>query len=131
MTRHLIFVYGSLRHGGENAMSNTFPDSKFVGPATVSGNLYDLGAYPGMLLNSSSSTVVGEVYEVDDERLKELDHFEASSEYWRKQVEITLGTSKQMGWTYEPRSSLCSDRPLITSGDWIEYVKTRSLGSRL
>ena len=111
-------------------MSNTFPDANFVSAATVCGSLYDLGPYPGLRLNNPGSAVVGEVYEVDDELLRELDDFEASSEYWRKQVEITMGNNTKIGWTYEPDTSVCADRPLIISGDWIEYAKTRSLGSR-
>lgn len=130
MNKHLIFVYGSLRRGGENAMSSTFPNSNLVGSATVSGSLYDLGAYPGLLLNNSSSKVIGEAYEVDDELLKELDDFEAPSDYRRKQVEITLGADTRLGWTYEPNPELCRGRALITSGDWIEYAIAKS-GSRL
>jgi hypothetical protein len=71
-------------------MSIRFPNSKFIANTKVSGNLYDLGAYPGLVLNESDSLVVGEVYEVDDEILKKLDEFEASSNYLRKQVEISL-----------------------------------------
>ena len=79
MTNHLIFIYGSLRRGCVGAMSIRFPNSKFVAEAKVSGNLYDLGEYPGLILNESGSMVVGEVYEVDDELLEQLDAFEASS----------------------------------------------------
>lgn len=126
MTKHLIFVYGSLRRGGASAMSLSFPDSKFIAEAKVSGSLYDLGAYPGLLLNESNSLVTGEVYEVDDELLSKLDEFEATSDYVRKQVEISLGTHKRMCWTYEPNPESYSLRTLITSGDWIEYAKTKT-----
>jgi gamma-glutamylcyclotransferase (GGCT)/AIG2-like uncharacterized protein YtfP len=94
MNKHLVFVYGTLRRGSAGAMSIRFPNSKFIADATVSGGLYDLGAYPGLLSNESKSLVVGEVYEVDDEILNQLDVFEASSNYWRKQVEISLGTNR-------------------------------------
>ena len=73
-------------------MSMRFPASKFVADAKVSGRLYDLRAYPGLLINASSSLVIGEVYEVDNEILNVLDEIEVSSYYWRKQVEISLGT---------------------------------------
>ena len=69
MNKHLVFVYGTLRRGGVRAMSVRFPNSKFIADAKVSGNLYDLGAYPGLLLDESNSLVIGEVYEVDDEIL--------------------------------------------------------------
>ena len=107
-------------------MSVRFPNSKFVAEARVKGSLYDLGAYPGLLLSESDSFVIGEVYEVDDETLDELDEFEASSDYWRRQVEISVGDERWTGWTYEPNPESCSRRPVISSGDWIEYAKTKT-----
>lgn len=94
MNKHLVFVYGTLRRGSAQSMSARFPNSKFIADAKVSGSLYDLSAFPGLLLCESNSLVIGEVYEVDDEILNELDDFEASSNYWRKQVEISLGTHR-------------------------------------
>ncbi|PYS79511.1 MAG: hypothetical protein DMF70_12915 [Acidobacteria bacterium] len=69
MNKHLVFVYGTLRRGSARAMSIRFPGSRFVADAKVSGSLYDLGAYPGLLLDESNSMVIGEVYEVDNETL--------------------------------------------------------------
>jgi gamma-glutamylcyclotransferase (GGCT)/AIG2-like uncharacterized protein YtfP len=126
MNKHLVFVYGTLRRGGAGAMSIRFPTSRFIADAKVSGSLYDLGAYPGVLLNESNSLVIGEVYEVDDEILIELDDYESSSHYRRKQVEISLGTQRRMCWIYEPNPEFYSHRKLITSGDWIEYAKTKT-----
>ena len=126
MNTHLVFVYGSLRRGGANAMSVSFPNSKFIAEAKVSGSLYDLGAYPGLILNDSNSTVAGEVYEVDDEILNALDEFEASSDYWRKQVEISVGAERRRGWTYAPNPESCASRSPISSGDWIEYARTKT-----
>lgn len=126
MNKHLVFVYGTLRRGGVGAMSIRFPGSKFIADARVSGSLYDLGAYPGLLLDESKSLAVGEVYEVGDEILSELDEFEASSNYLRRQVEIILGTHTKICWTYEPDPEFYSLRTLITSGDWIEYAKTKT-----
>jgi gamma-glutamylcyclotransferase (GGCT)/AIG2-like uncharacterized protein YtfP len=123
---HLIFVYGSLRRGSAGAMSKRFPTSKFVDDASVNGSLYDLGAYPGLLLDESNSLVIGEVYEVDDETLKKLDDFEASSNYVRKEVEISFAAQKRLGWVYEPNPEDYSLRTLITSGDWIDYDKTKT-----
>ena len=126
MNKHLVFVYGTLRRGGAGAMSVRFPEAKFIGDAKVSGSLYDLGAYPGLLVDDSNSQVSGEVYEVNDETLNELDEFEASSNYRRKQVELSLGGCRKAGWTYEPDPEFYSPRTLITSGDWIEYAGTKT-----
>ena len=126
MSKHLVFVYGTLRRGGGGAMSIRFPGAKFIAGAKVSGRLYDLGAYPGLLLNESDSLVAGEVYEVDDELLNSLDEFEASSHYRRKQVEISLGTRGEVCWVYEPNPEFYSLRTLIPSGDWVEYAQTKT-----
>jgi gamma-glutamylcyclotransferase (GGCT)/AIG2-like uncharacterized protein YtfP len=123
MNKHLVFVYGTLRRGGAGAMSIRFPASKFIADAQVSGSLYDLGAFPGLLLNESNSLVTGEVYEVDDELLNKLDDFEASSHYRRRQVEISLGGHRTACWVYEPDPEFYSPRTLIPSGDWLEYAR--------
>jgi gamma-glutamylcyclotransferase (GGCT)/AIG2-like uncharacterized protein YtfP len=126
MKTHLVFVYGSLRRGSARAMSIRFPKSRFVAEAKVSGSLYDLGAYPGLLLDESNSLVIGEVYEVDDEILNNLDDFESSGHYWRKQVKISIGTHIKKCWIYAPNPEAFSRHTLITSGDWIEYAKTKT-----
>lgn len=126
MNKHLVFVYGTLRQGGVRAMPGIFPAAKFIGEGNVSGRLYDLGAYPSLLLDASDSSVVGEVYEIDDETLYELDDIEASSDYRRGRVEVALDNHRMTSWIYVPDPRLCSSRALITSGDWIEYAKTRN-----
>jgi gamma-glutamylcyclotransferase (GGCT)/AIG2-like uncharacterized protein YtfP len=126
MSKHLVFVYGTLRRGGAGAMSVRFPGAKFIAGAKVSGSLYDLGAFPGLLLDGSDSSVTGEVYEVDEEVLERLDEFEASSNYRRKQVEVSLGDRRRTCWTYEPDPEFYSPRTLITSGDWVEYAETKT-----
>ena len=126
MNKHFVFVYGTLRRGGAGAMSIRFPDSKFIAEAKVRGSLYDLGAYPGLLLNEADSLVTGEVYEVDDEILSKMDEFEATSHYLRKQVEISLGTQRRLCWVYEPDPEFYSLHTLITSGNWKEYAKTKA-----
>ena len=130
MGRHYIFIYGSLRRGNAGAMDLRFPDAKFIGNAHVSGSLYDLGAYPGLLLDESKSPIAGEVYEVNDKTLSELDDFEASSDYLRKQVDISSDTGKLKGWVYVPAGGpdFYSSRTLITSGDWMEYVRRKEGG---
>ena len=126
MNKHLVFVYGTLRRGSARSMSMRFPNSTFIADAKVSGSLYDLGAYPGFLLDESNSWVIGEVYEVDDETLSKLDDIEALSHYWRKQVKISLGTHPRKCWIYAPKPESFSCHTLITSGDWIEYAKTKT-----
>lgn len=127
MNRNQLFVYGTVRRGGVRAMNDLFPGAKFVGGGEVSGRLYDLGEYPGLQLGGSGSRVVGEVYEIDDEALGKLDDIEASSDYRRGRVEVSLfGGDRVTCWVYAPASEVCLGRRLIESGDWIEYAKARA-----
>jgi len=106
-------------------MSITFADARFIAAATVRGSLYDFGPYPGLILNESNSKVIGEAYEVDDALLKALDDFEASSNYHRQPVEISFAAERRTGWTYEPNPEFYPLVTPITSGDWIEYSRTK------
>lgn len=126
MKKHLVFVYGTLRSGSPRAMLSRFPTSEFIADAKVSGRLYDLGPYPGLIVDESGSLAVGEVYGVDDPTLKELDDFETSSNYRRKQTEISVDGQERMCRTYEPDPEFYSLQKLITSGDWLEYAKTKT-----
>jgi gamma-glutamylcyclotransferase (GGCT)/AIG2-like uncharacterized protein YtfP len=126
MSKHLVFVYGTLRQGGIRAMPGLFPAAKFVGMAKITGSLYDLGAYPGLVLDESSTPVTGEVYEIDDEILRELDEIEASSNYRREQIEVSSDNQKLPCWVYGPELESYSLTRLIPSGDWIEYAKTKT-----
>jgi gamma-glutamylcyclotransferase (GGCT)/AIG2-like uncharacterized protein YtfP len=124
--KHLVFVYGTLRQGGVRAMPELFPGAKFVGRAKVRGWLYDFGAYPGLMIDEAGSLVTGEVYEIDDEILAGLDEIEAPAFYERKQIEVALDNQSRHCWIYEPKLELYPQRSLISSGDWIEYAKTKT-----
>jgi gamma-glutamylcyclotransferase (GGCT)/AIG2-like uncharacterized protein YtfP len=126
MNRELIFVYGKLRKGGEMPMDENFPGSAFVAEATVSGMLYDLGRYPGLVIEPSGSRVIGAVYEVDDETLKRLDEIEASAKYYRRQYHVDLGERTETCWIYLPEPESCAGGQLIASGDWIEHSRSRA-----
>lgn len=107
-------------------MPELFPGAKLIGRASVTGSLYDLGSYPGLRLDESSSPVAGELYEVDDEILYKLDEIEAPSHYWRKQVEVSLDDYRKLSWVYVYDPQFYSGTILIKSGDWIEYAKTKT-----
>lgn len=131
MSKHLVFVYGTLRRGGLRAMPAVFPGAKLVGTATVRGRLYDLGEYPGLLLGASASRVAGEVYEVDDETLGEMDAVEASDDYRRRRVEVSLDAGVSSAcWVYvgEREPEFYSRHSLIASGDWIAHAATKTDG---
>ena len=126
MNRHFVFIYGTLRRGSAGSMSIRFPKSRLIAEARVNGRLYDLGPYPGLVSDESNSLVAGEVYEVDDDLLNQLDEFESSSNYVRKQVEISVAGQKRNCWTYEPDAEFYRLDKLIASGNWIEYSRAKT-----
>ena len=131
MDKHLVFVYGSLRRGNALSMPVRFPGARLMGEARVGGRLYDLGAFPGLALGGSESSVAGEVYEVDEEALKRLDDFEASSRYRRERVEVSaVGGGRLECWVYVPEDGVeaYARRTPVASGDWVEHLAAREGG---
>ncbi len=73
----LIFLYGTLRTGcAPREIAQAAVRLVSVGTATIRARAYDLGAYPGALLDDTA-TLRGEVFRVPDGvTLAELDSYE-------------------------------------------------------
>jgi gamma-glutamylaminecyclotransferase len=87
----LLFVYGTLKRGCSN--HSQLAGQEFVGLArTIPGfTLYDLGGYPGIVVDSTDRTgVIGEVWSVDGDALRRLDHFEGVHEGLYRREPIPL-----------------------------------------
>jgi gamma-glutamylcyclotransferase (GGCT)/AIG2-like uncharacterized protein YtfP len=115
-----VFVYGSLLSGqiGHRRLRG----SPMIGPGRTEPlyTLVDLGPYPA-LLEGGSTSVQGEVYEVDDTTLALLDEFEGHPHLYRRTI-VRLTTPEQasrraFAYVLE-RSSLAEGREIIVSGDW-------------
>ena len=67
MSEHL-FVYGTLMSTAEHPMGARLArEAVSLGPATISGRLYDLGKWPGLRDSADPQTIVhGEVYALGD-----------------------------------------------------------------
>ena len=87
-----VFVYGTLKSGGEVRGLNQFGDgATIVGKAKTQYPDYemaDLGAFPGVFLNGKYH-IEGEVWEVDDETLEHLDAIEGYPDFYSRQVTHT------------------------------------------
>ena len=129
----LVFVYGTLRRGGSNAFR--MDGAEFVGPATVSGALYRISWYPGLVLDGDGR-VSGEVYRVGPELLRALDEFEGlaageieGSEYRRVKVEADAGRhpdeKRVEVWIYEWTGPV-DGKNWIKSGDWLDAELPRN-----
>ena len=108
-----VFVYGTLRKGASNNWR--MEEADFLGEARVRGDLWKVDWYPGVIL-SGKGAVLGEVWEVSDEILKELDEFEGS-EYRRVKVMAEGGANEV--WIYEWLGDP-EGLTKVESGDWLE-----------
>lgn len=91
---HKVFVYGSLKRGGNIRGSQMFKSAINVGQAqTTAGiySMYDLGAFPGVTLDGKHD-INGEVLLIDDKTLAEFDIIENYPIFYDKtEVETTEG----------------------------------------
>lgn len=126
--RH-VFVYGTLRRGGRNDIARYRPAPAHVADAFIAGTLYDLGAYPGVVLGGSAR-VAGEIYRIDAEVEAALDLLEAvaeddGGEYLRRHVEVEAGAQRIRCLVYEIHPSRIAGRAVIAGGDWMAHLAAR------
>lgn len=89
MTR--VFVYGTLKRHGSN--HRFLAGQEFVGNAQTVGGyvLYSLGDFPGMVRSASATDfVAGEVWNVNDACLAQLDALEGLEEGLYKREPVKL-----------------------------------------
>jgi gamma-glutamylcyclotransferase (GGCT)/AIG2-like uncharacterized protein YtfP len=95
-TMPLVFVYGTLMRAGANHAVLVRLGCTFVGNAVTreARTLVDLGPYPALLPLGARAPVAlvhGEVWEIDDHALRELDAFEGCPElYMRERIALAM-----------------------------------------
>jgi gamma-glutamylaminecyclotransferase len=118
-----VAVYGSLRKGLSN--HRLLEQSKFLGTFETPPeySMYSIGlAFPGLKSNGSTSIVM-EVYEVDEYTLGRLDMLEGyrkgaedSNHYNKKTMQSPFG---EVAW-YEYNKPI-TDKIKVEEGDWTEF----------
>jgi gamma-glutamylcyclotransferase (GGCT)/AIG2-like uncharacterized protein YtfP len=94
-----VFVYGTFLRGGANHAFFLGLGSRFVRVALTEEprTLVDLGPYPALLprdVARDATRVHGEVYEMPDASLAELDAFEGTPDLYRREtIALDGGTS--------------------------------------
>lgn len=127
-----LFVYGSLLSAVPSSMSDFLARrADLVGPATVAGELYDLGMYPG-LVAGGEGRVKGEVYRLHPEKaeaaMSMLDAYEGvtgepEDEYRRVTVTTTLADGDTLeAETYEVKDG-AGGRPVVPDGDYLPFYR--------
>jgi len=84
------------------ALHSLLRSTRFVAPASVRGELLNLGRYPGLV--AGTRRVHGELYEIDDpELLRAIDQAEGYN-FQRRLAFVTLaGGRRRRAWLYEYR----------------------------
>ncbi len=129
MPEHL-FVCGTLRSGlVPEEVAGLMGSMRQIGAASVRGRLYDLGEFPGAVLDPNcEAKIIGEVYRLpdDDATLAALDAYEgidslSSNMFVRRRAEITLEGGETLEcWIYVYNWEIAS-ATLIANGDYVVY----------
>jgi gamma-glutamylaminecyclotransferase len=123
-----LFVYGSLLSGEDNHHHLTRSHRLGTCRTEPSYTLVDLGAYPA-LLEGGTTSVRGELYEVDQSTLMSLDAFEGHPDMYRRGlIRMTNGRSA-IGYLLR-QTELATGCSTIASGDW-KAGRSRKDQSRL
>ena len=125
----LVFVYGTLRRGGSNSFR--MDGAEFIASGKVGGRLYSISWYPGLVLDSGSESVEGDLYRVGSVQLAALDEFEGISaneiegaEYRRVQTEVSTRDEVIVAWSYEWKGPV-EESKRILSGDWLQVESAK------
>lgn len=103
--KNKVFVYGTLQSGNSQRGLCQFGEefAQFVGKAHTTESQFgmlNLGAFPGVIMGGEYN-ISGEVWEVTDDCMEQLDWIEGYPEFYsRRLTETTQGTA----WMYYLKS---------------------------
>lgn len=135
MKRHIdhLFVYGTLRPAMRHVLRDALRQhARWLGPGEVAGRLYDLGQYPGLVTDTRSGTVRGDVYRLRQQRalLAALDRYEGCAprmprprEYRREAVQVYSGRRRLWAWVYVYNRPVAGLRA-VPGGDYLCVART-------
>ncbi len=114
-----LFVYGTLRRRGvANYYLESFP--LIEEGIWVNGfAMYDAGWYPFAVPDSKESQITGDIYEVPESKIPELDNYEGP-EYKKILLE------KWKALIYIKSDGISAGYQKVPDGDWLKYLKDKS-----
>ena len=131
-----VAVYGTLRSGGSNDMAYLRPLIRSVGRTVLQGSLFDLGWYPGLVLDGQRP-VVAEIYPLDPALEVQLDRIEGLwptdvGEYTKRIVQMPIRDADGQEslvdvLVYEAMPEAVSNAPQIAANDWLAWFAGRGL----
>ncbi len=109
-----IFTYGTLMTGQPN--HRLLARAKWIGSARTEPrfDLVDLGPFPG-LMSGGTTSVLGEIYEVDRETLAALDRLEGHPSFYERKT-IRLANGQWIAAYLYPKRP--PHAAVISGGDW-------------
>jgi gamma-glutamylcyclotransferase (GGCT)/AIG2-like uncharacterized protein YtfP len=118
-----LFVYGTLRGMGGNY--------NLISEGTVKGQLWHLGSFPGLVLGGNFD-VIGEIHQVTDQNLQNLDYYEGTPVLYRR---VKVPVLRKEGdflkcWVYEYAQPILPRHRLIVSGDWLNQFSEVNASNR-
>lgn len=122
MTR--IFVYGSLKSG--ERIHDALKGSIMIGPGRIAGAIFNLGAYPAVVLPDEIPTamgrtcgfVSGEMYECKPSTIQNLDRIEGHPVYYERKPVDELTTGMEVWAYFLTLKILPTNAKLIANGVW-------------
>lgn len=124
-----LFIYGTLMPSkGDDEIAHIVKRLRRIGAAYVRGRLYNLGEYPGAVIDHSANTSIhGELVELPADKaiLEALDKYEEfdpsrpqKSLFVRKKTKIKLATGRNVeGWIYVYNRNP-GNAPIVRGGDY-------------
>jgi len=113
-----LFVYGTLLEGFGNWQWALYGKAKLLGKTKISGNftMVSLGGFPGVIPEGNTD-IYGEVYEVNDQVYKDIEHLEDYPHFYDK-MEVDTAHGKAEMYIL-PQKYL--NYPKVESGNWKEH----------
>lgn len=135
-SKQYLFSYGTLLPGRVPAeIAPIVRKFRIIGEGEVRGQLYDLGEYPGAILNKNGQVISGKVLEIpqDPHILQQLDEYEGfdpvhpqASLFVRRQLLIEVKHGEKLKcWIYVYNRHP-GNAPNIAGGDFLKARNHRS-----
>ncbi|MBD1364620.1 gamma-glutamylcyclotransferase [Mucilaginibacter sp. ZT4R22] len=127
-----LFVYGTLLQNDNQFGRYLTQHCNFIITGKIAGILYDIGEYPGLVIDKNAGYVFGSVYQIHNTHvLSEIDSYEGVGAieeqpnlYLRINHPIETAEGIIEAWLYVYNLPV-DGRPQIVSGDYMEYLRQK------